>query len=146
MPGNSCTIPMSTRPVQLLLTDPSGVLRGKAVRRHELASLFSDGRNVAGSILGLDVTGVECGGHRPGGKPATPTSSAALPGTLRLAPWMERTGQVMPSMYELDGRLRARRSAPCAGTRGTAIRIVSDISESLNSLLNKRLKKKQLQY
>ena len=91
--------------VQLLLTDPSGVLRGKAVRRHELASLFSDGRNVAGSILGLDVTGadVEATGL------VWETGDAdklcrPVPGTLRLAPWMERTGQVMLSMYELDGR------------------------------------------
>jgi len=91
--------------VQLLLTDPSGVLRGKAVRRHELASLFSDGRNVAGSILGLDVTGadVEATGL------VWETGDAdklcrPVPGTLRIAPWLERTGQVMLSMYELDGR------------------------------------------
>jgi glutamine synthetase len=90
--------------VQLLLTDPSGVLRGKAVRRHELASLFGDGRNVAGSILGLDVTGadVETTGL------VWETGDAdklcrPVPGTLRVAPWLERTGQVMLSMYELDG-------------------------------------------
>lgn len=90
--------------VQLLLTDPSGVLRGKTVRRHELAALFGDGRNVAGSILGLDVTGadVEATGL------VWETGDAdklcrPVPGTLRVAPWLERTGQVMLSMYELDG-------------------------------------------
>jgi glutamine synthetase len=90
--------------VQLLLTDPSGVLRGKSVRRHELASLYGDGRNVAGSILGLDVTGadVEATGlvweTGDADKVCRP-----VPGTLRIAPWLERTGQVMLSMYELDG-------------------------------------------
>jgi glutamine synthetase len=91
--------------VQLLLTDPSGVLRGKTVRRHELAALYRDGRNVAGSILGLDVTGadVEATGL------VWETGDAdklcrPVPGALRIAPWLERTGQVMLSMFELDGR------------------------------------------
>lgn len=90
--------------VQLLLTDPSGVLRGKSIRRHELASLYRDGRNVAGSILGLDITGadVEATGL------VWETGDAdklcrPVPGTLRVAPWLERTGQVMLSMYELTG-------------------------------------------
>lgn len=45
--------------VQIFLTDPGGVTRGKMVRRHELAGIFDSGRNVAGSILGLDVTGTD---------------------------------------------------------------------------------------
>ena len=45
--------------VQLLITDPSGVPRGKSVRVHELERLYRSGRHVAGSILGLDVTGVD---------------------------------------------------------------------------------------
>ena len=91
--------------VQLLLTDPSGVLRGKALRRHELSSLYRDGRNVAGSILGLDVTGadVEATGlvweSGDADKLCRP-----VPGTLQPVPWLERTGQVMLSMYELDGQ------------------------------------------
>ena len=43
--------------VQIMITDPSGVLRGKAVRREELERIFDSGRQVAGSILGLDITG-----------------------------------------------------------------------------------------
>ena len=43
--------------VQIFLTDPSGVTRGKSVRREELARIFESGRAVAGSILGLDITG-----------------------------------------------------------------------------------------
>jgi glutamine synthetase len=45
--------------VQIFLTDPGGVVRGKAVRRHELERIFESGRQVAGSILGLDVTGMD---------------------------------------------------------------------------------------
>lgn len=91
--------------VQVFLTDPSGVGRGKNVRRHELDALFRHGRNVAGSILGLDVTGadVEATGlvweAGDADKLCRPVS-----GTLAPAPWLPHTGQVMLSMYELDGR------------------------------------------
>ena len=91
--------------VQLVLTDPSGVARGKTIRRHELAALFGAGRNVAGSILGLDITGadVEATGlvweNGDADKLCRP-----VPGTLTVAPWLERTGQVLLSMYELDGK------------------------------------------
>jgi glutamine synthetase len=90
--------------VQVYLTDPSGVARGKNLRRHELAALFDHGRNVAGSILGLDVTGtdVEATGL------VWETGDAdklcrPVPGTLQSCPWLARSGQVMLSMYELDG-------------------------------------------
>ena len=43
--------------VQLVLTDANGVGRGKNIAREELAALYAQGRNVAGSILGLDITG-----------------------------------------------------------------------------------------
>jgi glutamine synthetase len=90
--------------VQLLLTDPSGVQRGKTIRRNELASLYDEGRNVAGSILGLDVTGadVEASGLVWETGDADKLCRPVL-GTLRIAPWLERTGQVLLSMYELDG-------------------------------------------
>jgi glutamine synthetase len=90
--------------VQLLLTDPSGVLRGKTVRRSELQTLYSQGRGVAGSILGLDVTGadVEATGLvwevGDADKLCRPVA-----GTLRPVPWLQRTGQLVASMYELDG-------------------------------------------
>ncbi len=90
--------------VQLLLTDPSGVTRGKTVRRHELEALFAQGRNVAGSILGLDVNGadVEATGLVWEAGDADKLCRP-VPGTLKPTPWLERTGQVMLSMYELDG-------------------------------------------
>jgi glutamine synthetase len=90
--------------VQIVLTDPSGVARGKTIRRHELAGLYGAGRNVAGSILGLDITGadVEATGlvweSGDADKLCRP-----VPGTLTVAPWLDRTGQVLLSMYELDG-------------------------------------------
>jgi glutamine synthetase len=92
--------------VQLLLTDPCGVMRGKSVRRHELEQLFASGRNVAGSILGLDVTGadVEATGL------VWDTGDAdmicrPIAGTLLPAPWHPTpTGQLMLTMFEQDGR------------------------------------------
>jgi glutamine synthetase len=43
--------------IQLAITDASGVARGKKIAREELTSLYAQGRNVEGSILGLDITG-----------------------------------------------------------------------------------------
>lgn len=91
--------------VQLFITDPSGVPRGKLAAVHELERLYTTGRPVAGSILGLDITGrdVESTGL------VWETGDADLlcrpvPGTLRPAPWLARpTAQVMMSMYTLDG-------------------------------------------
>ncbi|MFN5010376.1 MAG: glutamine synthetase family protein [Gammaproteobacteria bacterium] len=91
--------------VQLYITDPSGVPRGKLAALHELERLYTAGRPVAGSILGLDVTGrdVEATGL------VWETGDADLlcrpvPGTLRPAPWLARpTAQVMMSMYALTG-------------------------------------------
>lgn len=93
------------RGVQLLLTDPAGVTRGKTIGRGELASLYGHGRNVAGSILGLDITGedVEATGLVWEAGDADKLCRP-VPGSLRIAPWLERTGQVLLSMYELDGR------------------------------------------
>lgn len=90
--------------VQLLLTDPSGILRGKNIRRHELEALFAGGRNVAGSILGLDVTGADVEGTGLVWQ-AGDADQCCRPvaGSLKPVPWLERTGQVMGSMYELDG-------------------------------------------
>ncbi len=91
--------------VQLFLTDPSGVPRGKTATLHELERLYADGRPVAGSILGLDITGrdVEATGL------VWETGDADLlcqpvAGTLRPAPWLARpTAQLMLSMYTLAG-------------------------------------------
>ncbi len=37
---------------QIFITDPSGVPRGKTIARSEIETLYTTGRNVAGSIVG----------------------------------------------------------------------------------------------
>jgi glutamine synthetase len=92
--------------IELLITDPGGVARGKLIAREELLSLFADGRCVAGSILGLDVTGedVEATGLVWSVGDAD-RLCRPIPGTLVRAPWMSRPGaQVLMTMYEADGQ------------------------------------------
>ena len=90
--------------VQVYLTDPSGVARGKNLHRDELAGLYAHGRTVAGSILGLDVTGADV--EATGLVWSTGDADKLcrpVPGTLQPSPWLQHTGQVLLSMYELDG-------------------------------------------
>jgi glutamine synthetase len=90
---------------QLFITDPSGVARGKTASVGELERLYRHGRPVAGSILGLDITGTDVDATGL----VWDTGDADLlcrpvPGTLALAPWLARpTAQVMLSMYSLQG-------------------------------------------
>ncbi|WP_395672516.1 glutamine synthetase family protein [Phenylobacterium sp.] len=91
---------------EVLFTAMSGVPRGKRLRRHELRGVFDYGRFLPGSILVNDITGRDCedtglvwedGDADRLGKP--------IPGTLVPAPWLgDDVGQVMLSLYELDGR------------------------------------------
>jgi glutamine synthetase len=91
--------------VQIMITDPSGVLRGKAVRREELERIFVSGRQVAGSILGLDITGEDV--DQTGLVWDTGDADMCarpIPGTLVRAPWLAApTGQLMLSMYDAHG-------------------------------------------
>jgi glutamine synthetase len=92
--------------VQLVITDLNGVARGKNIAREELAALFGPGRNVAGSILGLDVTGedVEDTGLVWAVGDADQTCRPVA-GTLARAAWLVRpTAQVLGTLFELDGR------------------------------------------
>jgi glutamine synthetase len=91
--------------IQVVITDLGGVARGKTIARQELAPLYANGRNVAGSILGLDMRGedVEETGlvwsNGDADKQCRP-----VPGTLKLAPWLERpTAQLLMTMYDEDG-------------------------------------------
>jgi glutamine synthetase len=91
--------------VQIMITDPSGVLRGKAVRREELERIYQSGRQVAGSILGLDITGEDVddtglvwdtGDADMCAKP--------IPGTLVRAPWLVApTAQLLLTMFDGKG-------------------------------------------
>jgi glutamine synthetase len=91
---------------QLVITDLNGVARGKNVAREELDALYSGGRNVAGSILGLDVTGEDV--EETGLVWSVGDADQCcrpVAGTLTLAPWLARpAAQLLGTMYELDGR------------------------------------------
>jgi glutamine synthetase len=92
--------------VQLVVTDACGVGRGKNVAREELAALYGNGRNVAGSILSLDVTGedVDATGLVWDVGDAD-QCCRPVAGSLCRAPWLARpTAQVLGTMYGLDGR------------------------------------------
>jgi len=91
--------------VQLVITDPNGIGRGKNIAVEELLPLCAHGRNVAGSILGLDATGedVEATGLVWEVGDADQTCRAVA-GSLGIAGWLTRpTAQVLGTMYSLDG-------------------------------------------
>ncbi|HEY5808613.1 MAG TPA: glutamine synthetase family protein [Povalibacter sp.] len=91
--------------IELLITDPGGIARGKIVAREELEALYTDGRCVAGSILGLDVTGedVEDTGLVWSVGDAD-RICRPVPGTLKPTPWTRRPGaQVLLTMHDMDG-------------------------------------------
>ncbi|MCB1341717.1 MAG: glutamine synthetase, partial [Pseudooceanicola sp.] len=43
--------------IDILLHDSNGIGRGKIIRRHELMALYTSGRHMPISILGLDICG-----------------------------------------------------------------------------------------
>jgi glutamine synthetase len=92
--------------VQLVITDLNGVGRGKNVAREELDALYGSGRNVAGSILGLDVTGEDV--EETGLVWSVGDADQCcrpVAGTLTRASWLKRpTAQLLGTLYELDGR------------------------------------------
>lgn len=91
--------------VQIMITDPSGVARGKSVRREELPRIFDSGRQVAGSILGLDITGedVDATGLVWDTGDADMTARP-IAGTLKPVTWLAApTGQVMLTMFDGAG-------------------------------------------
>ena len=93
--------------VQLVITDANGVGRGKNIAREELAALYGSGRNVAGSILGLDITGEDVEGTGLVWEVGDADQCCRpVAGTLSRAPWHARpTAQVLGTMFELDGRV-----------------------------------------
>ena len=109
--------------VQIMITDPSGVLRGKSVRISELERIFDCGRQVAGSILGLDITGqdVDDTGLVWDTGDADMTARP-LANTLVLAPWLAHTGQLMLTMFD------ARGTAAAADPRHALVRVVDSFA------------------
>jgi len=92
--------------VQLVITDANGVGRGKNIAREEVDALYRSGRNVAGSILGLDITGEDV--EETGLVWAVGDADQncrPVAGSLSRAPWLSRpAAQVLGTMFELDGR------------------------------------------
>ncbi len=89
----------------VVLVDANGIGRGKIVRRHELMPLFTGGRHMPISILGLDITGEDV--HETGliwDSGDGDLRAWPIPGTLvPLHGTQPPRGQVMLSMYHLDG-------------------------------------------
>ena len=92
--------------VQLVITDANGVGRGKNIAREELAALYASGRNVACSILSLDVTGEDVEGTGLVWDVGDADQCCRpVAGSLCRAPWLQRpTAQVLGTMFELGGR------------------------------------------
>ncbi len=93
------------RAVQIMITDPSGVLRGKSVRREELVRLYASGRLVAGSILGLDISGEDVDATGLVWDTGDADMCARpIAGTLKRSPWLPApTGQLMLTMFDGKG-------------------------------------------
>jgi glutamine synthetase len=110
--------------VQIMITDPSGVLRGKAVRREELERIFDSGRQVAGSILGLDITGEDVDDTGLVWDTGDADMCARpIAGTLVPAPWLAApTAQLMLTMFDSKG-------APAsADPRHALVRVVDTLT------------------
>ena len=90
-------------------TNLAGVPRGKRLRRKEMPGAFKDGRFLPGSILVVDITGLDV--EESGMVWADGDADRLawpVPGTLSAAPWLgPDAAQVMLALHELDGR-------PCA--------------------------------
>ncbi len=112
--------------VQIMITDPSGVARGKSVRTSELQRIFESGRQVAGSILGLDITGVDVDDTGLVWDTGDADMTARpIAGTLVRAPWIAApTGQLMLTMFDGKG-------APAAADpRHVLVRVVEGFARA----------------
>ncbi len=92
--------------IEAYFTNLAGVPRGKRLRAHEFASLYDDGRYLPGSVLALDITGMDIGElgtvweDGDADRLAWPVAGAIAP-----AVWIgDDTAEVMLAMHELDGR------------------------------------------
>lgn len=89
----------------LFYTNLSGVPRGKRLRRHELSGAWSDGRFLPGSLLVVDITGLDVEESGMVWEDGDADRLAwPVPGTLSPAPWLGAEAcQSMIGMHELDG-------------------------------------------
>ncbi len=89
----------------LMLIDPNGIARGKTVRRHEIEAIWENGRNLPGSILGLDVTGEDVDETGLVWSDGDADRCAwPLPGSLAPSLWTHPPrGQFRVTLHEMDG-------------------------------------------
>jgi len=90
----------------LVLHDVNGIGRGKIIRRHELLAVYTSGRHMPISILGLDICGVDVEATGLIWEQGDADRRAwPIPGTLTaLHGTTPPRGEVLVSLYELDGR------------------------------------------
>ena len=92
--------------IDIVLHDSNGIGRGKIIRRHELLSLYTSGRHMPISILGLDICGEDV--HETGliwDQGDGDLRAWPVPGTLKaLHNTRPARAEVFLSLYELDGR------------------------------------------
>lgn len=90
---------------EAFLTDPSGVQRGKVLRRSELPGAYRNGRPLPCSILSLDIRGADV--EETGlvwDQGDSDRVCRPVAGSLRRAPWRTTpTGQFILTSYEADG-------------------------------------------
>jgi len=91
--------------IDIVLHDSNGIGRGKIIRRHELLSIYTSGRHMPVSILGLDICGEDV--HETGliwDQGDGDLRAWPVPGTLKpLHHTNPARGEVLLSLYELDG-------------------------------------------
>ncbi|WP_442772969.1 glutamine synthetase family protein [Paenirhodobacter enshiensis] len=89
----------------IVLTDANGIGRGKIIRRHELTGLYTSGRHLPISIMGLDIVGEDV--HETGliwDQGDGDMRAWPVPGTLKpLHGTNPPRGELLMSMYHLDG-------------------------------------------
>ncbi|MCD2174841.1 glutamine synthetase family protein [Rhizobium sp. C4] len=90
----------------LMLVDPNGIARGKIVRRHEIEGIWENGRNLPGSILGLDVTGEDVDETGLVWSDGDADRCAwPIAGSLSPSLWTDPPrGQFRVALHEMDGR------------------------------------------
>ena len=92
--------------IDLLITDVTGVLRGKRVRRNELSSLYKDGFSFPGGTVLLDTLGDCVPGIQWTASDGDPDVNAAIVrGSLAPVPWSEKpAGQALFRLSTRDGK------------------------------------------
>ncbi|WP_439546865.1 glutamine synthetase family protein [Sandarakinorhabdus sp.] len=109
-PASECEAFLAANPhvdaIDMIFTNMAGVARGKRLRRHELLSVYKQGRFLPGSLLVNDIRGddvPETGLVWEDGD--ADRLAWPVPGTLALTPQCgPGTAQLLTSLHELDGQ------------------------------------------